>query len=90
MIEITAELFSAYEARSVLLRSGGIVQQTAPDGRPAFAMNATVASSSEGEDSVGPLRLIRVGDILYTSNPEVVSEADQYSYPHIRCPANPR
>ena len=90
MIEITAQLFSAYEARSVLVSSGGILRQSAPDGRPAFAMNALVRSSSEGEISTGRLRLIRVGDILYTSNPEVVSEADQYSYPHIRCPANPR
>jgi hypothetical protein len=90
MIEITARLFSAYEARSVLLRGGGIRRQTAPDGRPAFAMNALVRSSSEGEVGNGRLRLIRVGDILYTSNPEVVSEADQYLYPHISCPQSPR
>lgn len=90
VIEITAEFFSGSEVRSVLLNSGRIVRRTAPDGRPAHVMNALVRSSSEGEVGTGRLRLIRVGDTLYTSNPAVVSERDQYSYPHIRCPANPR
>lgn len=90
VIEITADRHYGYESESVLLKSGGIIHHSAPDGRPAYTMNALVASSGEGQVSIGQLRLIRVGDTLYTSNPEVVSEAEQYSYPNIRCSANPR
>lgn len=83
---ISLDRFTGYESDAVLLKNGGMILHSTPDGREAYTMNALVAQSGEGEVGIGRLRVSRVGDRLYTSNAEVVSEEEHWSYPRVRCP----
>lgn len=63
-----------------------MIHHTARNGQAADTINALVAQSGEGEVGIGRLRISRVGNVLYTSNAEVVSEDEHWNHPNIRCP----
>ena len=90
IIEIQADRYFGYESDSRLLKLSGVVYHTAPDGQPAYTVVGLVAFSAEGEVGIGRIRFIRTGDYLYTSNPEAVTEEEQWQYRNIRCPDRAR
>jgi hypothetical protein len=62
-----------------------MIHRTGPNGQSAYTINALVAQSAEGDVAIGRLRISRVGNTLYTSNAEAVTEAEEWSYPNVRC-----
>ena len=78
---ITRDRLSGRESGAILLKNGGMIRHTARNGQPAYTINALVAQSGEGDVGIGRLRISRVGDMLYTSNAEVVGETSIRNYP---------
>lgn len=77
---------AGYESEAVLLKHTGMIHHDAPDGKEAYTVVALMAESGEGQVGIGQLRISRVGDRLFTSRADVVSEDDHWKYPNIRCP----
>jgi len=86
MITIGEGRIEGYESDNKLLIASSVIHFSSPRGLNAQTVNLFVVSTVEGEVYQGRLRLTRSGDLLYMTNPELVSESEQWAYSNVRCP----
>lgn len=85
-VTIERDRVSAYEMDSRVLIASSRIHESAPNGQEALTVKILTAATAEGEVYFGKLRISKAGDLLFMSNAELVSEADHWKYPNIRCP----
>jgi hypothetical protein len=78
--------YRAPDSIAVLLEPARIVQHTTPDRETAATISPRIEQMSEGDMARGRVRMSRVGEHLYMSNPAVVGEAEHWQYRNLRCP----
>jgi hypothetical protein len=95
-VEITEDRIYGYEFDSLLIKAGAIYTHSDPANRTsstgwANSFVALTADRAETDVSWGKIRLSRLGNYLYMSQPEAVKEEEHLSltYRNVRCPQRP-
>ena len=78
--------YRAPDSIAVLLEPVRIVRHTTPAGEAAATIAPRIEQMSESKMARGRVRMSRVGDHLYMSNPDVVGEAEHWQSRNLRCP----
>jgi hypothetical protein len=88
--EILADRLHAYESRSIIIINSGLILHSDSKNEPAYTTVSLVGQSGEGEVGISKLRVSRVGEKLYSSDADVVSEDEHWKHANVRCPSNAR
>ena len=85
-VQIEPGGFRSPDNIAALLEPVRIVRQVTPAGEAASTISPRVEQMSEGEVSVGRVRMSRAGEYLYMSNADIVGEAEHWRMRNVRCP----